>query len=578
MRDTELDEEIVAESEEAAATPEEVNREHSSSTYMQTRIPPQMAWKAQKVMQADGQYRHIFKAKFTDWVHNLVWLDGRPFDFSGRNYLHQCYNSKHPRIIYKTARQNEKSTLLANHLIVKSIVQKYHKALYVSPSYLQTRQFSASKLAPWTQDSPLIKKYFINNDVSQQVFERGFTNGSMIFLRSAFLNAERVRGLSSDMLCLDEIQSMISSNIPVILETLSHSPDPQVIFAGTPLTNDNYLEQVWQGSSQSEWLVRCERHIPVHWNFLDEKCIGKEGPICNKCGHKIDPANGQWYSFSDTKDTIGYHFNQIQVPWMQSPNKWAELIWKFENYSKGQFYNEVLGLSFDSASKPVSRLELMRICSAGHPYRYKPDEFTSSQPVFVGIDWGEGSDGTERNFKGRMKAASYTIITLGLFINTNQFHIFFQKRYKGEEALPRNCVREIIQICRMFNAVMIGSDWGFGWGVNDTLEEVFGKNRVIKFQYNGMQKERQKYDPIGHKVQLNRTEVMTDFFDELKKGRYLFPEWERAREFLSDVEAIFAEYGGPRGLRYDHRPSEPDDAAHSIIMCREAARHYYQQW
>lgn len=578
MSTTETDLDVDAAGEEPEYTPDQ-SRLISSSSHIKKILPPHLAWKTQRVFDSvAGAYKHTIRAKMTDWVRNLVWLDGKPFDFTGRSYLHQCYNTKHPRVIYKTARQNEKSTLLANYLITRSVVRSYNKSIYCSPSFLQSRQFSSGKLSPWMNDSPIIKKYFTDSSVPNQVFERGLTNGSMIWIRSAFQNADRIRGLSADELMMDELQSMLSANIPVILETLSHSPDPQVIFAGTPLTMDNYLEQVWQDSSQSEWLVRCHAHAPVHWNFIDEKSIGKEGPICNKCGKKINPADGQWYSFSKNTDTIGYHFNQIMVPWMQSPNKWKELLWKLEHYSKGQFYNEVLGMSFDSASKPISRFELMRICSLRHPYRYRPDEVTTGQPVFAGIDWGEGADGTERSFKGRLKNASYTIITLGIFINPKQFYIFFQKRYKGDEALPRNCVREIIQICRMFNAVMIGSDWGFGWGVNDTLEETFGKERVVKFQHNGMQAERQKYDPVGHKVQLNRTEVLTDFFDDLKHGRYIFPEWEKAKEFLVDIEAIYAEYGGPRGLRYDHRPSEPDDAAHSILMCREAARYYYQQW
>jgi hypothetical protein len=470
------------------------------------------------------------------------------------------------------------STLLANYLITRSIVRPYNKAVYVSPSHLQTRQFSNGKLSPWTQDSPIINKYFIDSSVSSQVFEKGFTNGSLIFLRSAFLNAERVRGLSANELMIDEIQSMLSANIPVIMEVLSHAEDPQVIFAGTPLTMDNYIETMWQSSNQCEWLVPCDAHIPIHWNFLDEKSIGKEYPICNKCGKRIDPSKGKWFAFNNTDDMVGYHMNQIMVPWMQSPTKWKELVWKKEHYSKGQFYNEVLGLSYDSASKPISRFELMRLCSPQHPYRWRPDEVTQNQPVFAGIDWGEGADGTERNFKGRLKTASYTVLTLGMFINPKQFYIFFQKRFKGEEALPRNCVREIIQICKAFNAVMIGSDWGFGWGVNDTIEDVFGPRRVIKFQHNGMQKERQKYDPVGHKVQLNRTEVLTDLFDDLKNQKFIFPPWEQSHDFLVDIEHIYAEFGGVHGLRYDHRPSEPDDAAHSILMCREAARYFYQQY
>lgn len=523
----------------------------------------------------NGLEKKLFRATKASWISNLVYLDGKRFSFKDREYLLPIYNGNYKRKLLLYARQSEKSTALANELIVNSVVKPYNKAVYVSPSYLQSRQFSSGKLGPWMADSPVIDKYYRTSQSLDQVFEKGLANGSMIWIRSAFLNAERIRGLSADELMLDECQSLISSNIPVIMEVLSHSPDPHVIFAGTPLTLDNYIHQLWEQSSMCEWLVPCDRHTPTHWNYLDEKCIGKTGPICNRCGHPVHPPLGKWVSFAAGRDLTGFHISQLQVPWMQSPEKWKEILWKFENYSKGQFYQECLGISFDSASKPVTRTELIACCSSYHPFRAAPDTYTNNLTVFAGIDWGEGSDGSERGMKGKLKNASYTVVSLGAYLSPHQFHVFFVKRYEGEEALPHNCVKDIVKICRAFNVTCLGVDWGHGWGVNDQLEQVFTMKRVIKFQYVGMQKERKKFDPIGLKIQLNRTEVMTDFFQHLKSQRFVFPPWEVMNIFLKDVEHIHAEYGSTGMLKYDHRASEPDDAAHSLILCKEAADHYY---
>lgn len=523
----------------------------------------------------NGIARKLFKATKADWVSNLIYLDGKKFSFKGREYLLPIYNGNYKRRLLLYSRQSEKSTALANELICNSIVKPYNKAVYVAPSHSQTRQFSSGKLSPWTKDSPTIRKYFMSTKIVDQVFEKGFTNGSMMWLRSAFLNADRVRGLSADELMIDELQSMLSSNIPVILEVLSHSPDPHTVFAGTPLTFDNVIQQYWEESSQCEWLVPCDRHLPLHWNYLDEKCIGKVGPICNKCGHAINPSLGKWVAFSSKRDTMGFHISQIQVPWMQSPEKWKELLWKMETYSTGQFYNEALGISYDNASKPVTRAELIACCSSKHPFKTRPDKYTDSSVIFAGIDWGEGSDGSERGIKGKLKNASYTVLSLGYFIDPTRFHVFYMKRYTGQEALPSNCLKDIIQICMMFKVTCFGVDWGHGWGVNDQLEKVFKKERVIKFQYVGMQKERKKFDPIGLKLQLNRTDVMTDFFQDIKKQKFLFPPWESVQTFLKDIENIHAEFATTGMLKYDHRVSEPDDSAHSLILCREAADHYY---
>lgn len=704
----------------------------------------------------NNQVRQMVRAKKADWVHNLVYLDGKKFDFAGRDYLFPIYNGRFPRTLLKFSRQCEKSTFLANDTIVESAVIPYNKSVYVSPSYLQTRQFSAGKLTPWMEDSPTIRKFLLSSQVSSQVFEKGMTNGSLIFLRSAFLNADRVRGLSANNLCvsgssvvhkesgeavtieqlvregaavgsriltlnetnfdtefdeivrvtaskpkqpllkihsqsgrhivctpdhpimtwngwkradrlsledyvleashiplpsqasalfdtdtgakasrervrsvatstqdpellkksnqdvifqkvtlieespdelvydftmsknhnffangilvhncIDELQNMISANIPVIMEVLSHAANPRALFAGTPLTNDNILEQMWQESSQCEWLVRCHNHSPVHYNFLDEKCIGKVGPVCNKCGSPINPADGQWIAFSKERDTMGFHLNQIMVPWMQSPQKWKELVWKYETYSKGQFYNEVLGISFDSASKPVTRTDLVACCDPRFPMRLTPDHWTQSLDLFMGVDWGTGSDGSERDEKGRLRTASYTVVTIGAYINPKQFHPFFFKKYIGDHAIPSNCIRDIIQLARLFNVKMIGADWGFGWAANDQLESAFGLQRVIKWQYVGMQRERMKYDQVAHKFSISRTEVMSDFFADIKKGVYVFPPWEHSQEYLKDIEHIFAEASSTGQLRYDHKKTEPDDTAHAIIFAREAADRYY---
>lgn len=553
-------ERLAAEEETGSRNPIEANQDASSKK----------RFAVQQSQTAKGFIQSHIKAPKTAWISNLVYLDGKPFSFNDREYLLQIYNGRFKRKLLKFGRQSEKSTMLANELIINSLVKAYNKAVYVSPSTSQTRQFSSGKLSPWMVDSPHISKYWLSTQTANQVFEKGFTNGSLIWLRSAFLNADRCRGLSGEELMIDEVQDMLTSNIAVIQEILAHAKDSSQVFAGTPLTFANPIEDYWQKSSQCEWLVPCDRHTPVFWNLLGIENIGKHGPICKKCGGAINPKKGRWFAFSSKTDWWGFHISQVQAPWMQSPEKWKELIFKLENYSEGQFINEVIGNSFDSASKPISRGELIALCSSKHPMRFFSDPWTRSQNIYAGIDWGEGSDGKEKGSNGRMKTASYTILTLGCFIAPNVFHVFYSKRYEGSEARPENCVEDIIKTLTEFNVKAAGVDWGHGWGVNSQLEKAL-PGRIVKFQYVGMQKERRKWDDIGEKFQLGRTEVMTDFFTDLKKQRYVFPEWEVMQHILKDVEHIHAEYG-THGLKYDHRSTEPDDAAHSIIYCREVAR------
>jgi hypothetical protein len=555
----------------------QINKDLSDSARLRKLVNSAAVAKIQTLWGKNGESKQLIRASKSAWIHQMIHLDGKKFDFTGRNYLIQIYNMTHPHKLLMTGRQVEKSTMLANEFIINSVVIPYFKSLYVSPSHDQTRQFSNGKLKPWIEASPIISKYFQNSVVSKQVFEKGFANGSMGFLRSAFLNADRCRGISADQVFVDELQNVIISNLPVILEALSHSSYGWKIFAGTPLTLENTIQQYWELGSQCEWLVPCEHHTPRFWNFLDEKCIGKTGPICGKCGKPINPANGRWIAFSSNRDIMGFRIAQIMVPWIyQHAHKWKEFLWKFENYSQGQFKNECLGISYDSASKPITRSELIACCSSKHEYYYNPTPWTHKVEIFAGIDWGEGSDGTERGVKGKIKNASYTVLTLGMYIDQKHFYIFHYRRFTGKEALPGNCVNEIIKILKAFRVRCIGVDWGHGWGVNERLEEAFGIERVIKFQHVGNQRQRKKYDEIGHKFQLARNEVMTDFFMDIKDHKIIWPDWELVKDYLCDFEHIYAEFNeATRQMRYDHKASEPDDACHATIYLKECADNYY---
>lgn len=542
----------------------------------------------------DGTYRKIIKARKSTFVHNLIHLNGEKFDFTGREYLLPIYDGNDPEILLKTSRQVEKTTFLGNNLTALSICRPYNKALYVSPSHQQTRQFSNEKLKPAIEQSPFIAKYFQDSSVSHQVFEKSFTNGSYIFLRSCFRTADRSRGISARDLFLDEIQDMVSSEIPVIRECTSHFPDSTVLMAGTPKTHDNVIETYWQGTSQNEWLVPCGNCS--HWNFLDLESIGKTedylndvlppGPICKKCKHPIDVRKGKWFSFSPGQRVKGYRIPQLMVPWICGlKGQWIKLLWKRDNYPTGQFHNEVLGLSYDNASKPVTREELIACCDS--TFKLLPENPNQAQVDYAkrfmlcaGIDWGEGNDGTEKSPVGKVRFASYTVLTLGTYINQKTFQVFFVKKYIGAQANPDFVIRDVIRICKLYGVQLIGADWGHGWGMNNQLAREFGMKRLVQLQYLPKMKERAKYDPIGAKYLLQRNLIISEMFYSIKQRDIRFASWKEMEPYCKDILGVFAEYVEfQRQIRYDHRPSDPDDFLHSLVYCRQAADLYFgKRW
>lgn len=530
----------------------------------------------------EGVKFRAFKAHKTAWIHNLLHLNGQKFDFTGRDYLLPIYNAPFREVLLKTARQVEKSTLLANNMAIMCAINAFFKCLYVSPSHMQTRQFSNEKLKPVLEQSPLLARYLIDNQVSQQVFEKGFTNGAMMFLRSAFLTADRARGISSDMCCIDELQSMLITNIPVILECLSHSKHKYQFFTGTPLTHDNTIEIYWQQSSQCEWMVPCTCQAGEagrYWNFLDERNIGKKGVICKKCGKPLTVPTGKWVQTKDAR-LKGFRIPQLMVPWIiNTQNDWEVLLHKFETYPTAQFQNEVLGLSFDSASKPITQMELMQCCKDyefwGWPMTPEEEHNARRHILVGGVDWGEGHDGGTGP-TGKLRSASYTVFTIGSVEGGKKFKIHFMKKYTGKEIDPGFIVNDIANICQRLNVRVLGVDWGHGWGPNNDLVRRLGFQRVIQFMHMPKLKERRKWEPVGKKFLLNRNLIMSELFYKFKKGEMTLPRWQDFAPYAKDILGIFAEYVEyQRQIRFDHRPSDPDDSFHSILYAWQAGNIFH---
>jgi len=533
---------------------------------------------------ANGTIRKIIKARKSAFVHNVIHLDGKKFDFTGREYLYPIYDRNDSRILLKTSRQVEKTTSLANHLVIKSVVQPYNKSLYVSPSHTQTRQFSSEKLKPAIERSPFIMRYLQDSQVSNQVFEKGFTNGSFIFLRSAFRSADRARGISARDLCLDELQDFYTSEIPVIRECTSHFLDATEVMAGTPKSFDNPIEIYWGETTQNEWLVPCSCG---KWNFLDEQCIAPTalylndtlppGPVCKKCMKPIDVRKGKWMSTSAGKQIQGYRIPQLMVPWIVgTKSQWLKLLWKRDNYPFGQFSNEVLGLSYDSASKPITRDELINCCQGydlWDPSNLGPVlQQARSMILTAGIDWGEGNDGSEKSPSGKVRNASYTVLTIGCYLNQRQWAVKLVKKYVGREVEPEYVVGDICRIVGALGVKLVGVDWGHGWGVNNTLVRKLGPEHVVQYQYLPKLKQRMKWDPLGVRYHLQRNFMMSEFFYDMKHGHVAFPKWAQIEPYAKDILAIYAEYSEyRREVKYDHRPTDPDDFFHSAHYAKLTA-------
>jgi intein/homing endonuclease len=461
------------------------------------------------------------------------------------------------------------STLLGNKAIAYSGLNLAFKNLYVSATATQAKVFSVDRIKEPIEISPELT-FMVDSRLNQNVLTKQFKNRSQIRIRYAFLNADRCRGLSADQILIDEIQDILFFNIPVIEQCASHSAWKLFTYSGTPKSLDNTIEKYWADfSTQNEWVVPCEAcgsakdKSTWFWNVLGIKNIGKKGLICAKCGRPISAyhPDAQWASMQPvTEQNVdrvtfeGYRVSQLMVPWID----WKyDIIMNLEIYDAAKFHNEVLGLSYDSGTRPLTQAQVKACCTDTiHFNDVLENAKKCNGGVFAGLDHGTG------------EASSYTVLSLGGYLE-GVFTIFFVHRFIGEDLEIRLQLEKIAALLTAVNFSICGSDYGGGFDRNDWLIRNFGPLKIVKFAYAGNPKYKIRWQPNLGRFIVHRTEIMSDIFNTVKYRKIRLPKWEEFRTpYAADILNIFSEYNEQiRMTQYKNSPGKADDTFHSILYC-----------
>jgi hypothetical protein len=344
----------------------------------------------------------------------LLTLKGKPYTLEDHFPFAPLFRTRMPKNLCVIAgRQVSKSTSLASNGVVVANSIPHFSTLYVTPLYEQVRRLSANYVRPFIEQSP-VKSLWTGTSTENSVLQRSFKNHSRMYFSFALLDADRIRGLSVDRVNYDEVQDMDPEHIPIIREVMSHSEWGISWFTGTPKTEDNTLEGLWQRSSQAQWFCHCRSC--GFWNIPSREfhIIGMIGPvrddiseaqpatICCKCGTPINPRwkENHWvHKHTERRWRFaGYHIPQIIMPiHYRKKEKWAELIGKMNgagNTTKSQFYNEVLGESYDEATKLVTMSDLKAAATLPWPNTEEPHDVKTKIGHYayrcLAVDWGGG--------------------------------------------------------------------------------------------------------------------------------------------------------------------------------------------
>lgn len=502
------------------------------------------------------------------FCEGMVLLRGRPFSLADRPYLQAVYGSTARRLVLRASRQVEKTTLLANRLIYHAVTQPGIRLIYVCPRREQALVFSKSRLLPLIESSRVIRRILLGKQGRRpQVMNLQFHNQSEIYIRAAYHSADAARGIDGDVLVVDEFQDIAAGHLPVLEESLSHSPLRQVILAGTPKTVDNHLEAVFGQSSACEFLVACPDCGAAC--RLDEHCLGPCGPVCAKCQAALDPRCGQWVARNPTATWgEGFWINHLMVPWLH----YAELLEKQRTYDPARFKNECLGLPTLLGEYVVTRAELEACCEPRAMVQTYADIAKTFPPrlewheitLVAGIDWGGGG-------------SSRTAFVLGYLRPDGLFTVLRFERFAASDE-PDYVLKEVAERCQRFGVHLIGADGGGNGTVYnrlllDRLQQLSARTRrsIIGVLYSASDHPPVRDGPLLRWT-VQRTGTLATVFTLVKKRRIRFPRVEAIGTFLDEFACEYAEYDTEnRTIRYCHPETQPDDCLHATNYALLAA-------
>jgi hypothetical protein len=407
--------------------------------------------------------------------------------------------------------------------------------------------------------------------------------------------------------CIDEIQDMDISFLPIIHETISASRSWGIIqYAGTPKTLDNTIERLWIDSSMAEWLIKCPHGGCGHWNIpaLEHDLLKMIGPvhkeisetcpgvICSKCAKPINPrppyqgGTGRWVHRHPSKrwKYAGYHVPQLIMPMhYASVEKWQILVDKMNG--KGNtpihvFYNEVCGESWDSGSKLVTVTDLKR--AACLPWENKLDEAQNNIEGylyrFVSVDWGGGG---VSNGKSDLALQSYTSIAVCGLCPDGRVDIIYGFRSMH----PHDHIREaklILGIMSAFKCSHVVHDYTGAGTVRETVLVQAGLpiRNILPVAYTGpakggliLFKPAIPKHPRAHYA-MDRNRALNYCCQFIKSGVIRFFRYDYKgsddvgllHDFLNLIEDKSESGSGRDTYKILRDPSGPDDFAQAVTM------------
>lgn len=476
-----------------------------------------------------------------------------------REYWKPIYNVPWRNLVVMSSRQAEKSTFASKSILADVFMQPNDSIMFATASNSHRTLFNHQKIEKQFDYNERLRDLYLGPHTINNVGEKIFSNNSTLFLRSIGQNPQSARGPSARKVYFDEVQSIISDNIPIAREVTQAYPDTSAYYyLGTPLTPQNHLSLLYDESLQYEWIITCQ-HCTKDNPPLGKEHIDFDKPylFCIHCGNEMDAKDGRWVSFNEDGNYPGFRICRLMTPTCRWRSEARDgVLDKAEDYPKAQFVNEVLGIPEGSGVYPIDEKTLYSNCDSTHHFMDPNDlpEWITSQ-LFIGtIDWAWNSMEGGR---------SYTIFAVWQVKNDRVSCVYAKRQTGPKYDDPEYGLKEMVRVFTRFGVKMVGTDFGIGHKENARLRSMMhSQAKIFEIMYAG-RTEKFKFDDTDGCYHLGRTASLDLVFSKLEARGYMFPIKEESKEFVDDVKNIYIEYDpNHKRKKYEHSGTGPDDFAH----------------
>lgn len=197
-----------------------------------------------------------------------------------------------------------------------------------------------------------------------------------------------------------------------------------------------------------------------------------------------------------------------------------------------------------------------------------PMEEIKGQAIIATVDWAYNTE---------LGGISHTIIGIAK-VEDDHFKMLLMKRFSGPyyEGMkgPDLVLDEIQGLVTAFGVDWILADHRIGNKENLRLKQRIGK-RLVEVEYStGSHPVLWKDDK--KRFSIPRTESLDRLFNQLRAGRFTFPNVDASTEYLEDILNVYTHYNDDHTRRtYERKGGSSDDFVHLLNYTLVAAIQYY---